>query len=420
MERAEAHRLQPHFISGFFLAAFRQLGGSIHEREAKRYEITHVPAEVRSRDRLIGRGEAVLPRYERITFEKELISVPGQPLAAFVCPGHPLLEATRELIEERYRDLLRRGATLIARGDTGAAPRALVYLEHAVQDGKTDSAGQRRVVSRQMQFIEILANGDVRPAGYAPYLDYEPRRPEERQAAGAALQAAEWLQSGLEEPALDYAVRELAPHHLAEVRQRKEALVNKTEIAVRGRLTREINYWDLRAEDLRLQEQAGRANARINSEKARQRADELQARLQRRLEELAQERQLAALPPVVVGGALVVPEGALGKAAGADAPPVFAAGDRERVERLAMAAVMAAEREAGSEPCDISRENRGYDIESRTGEGRLRFIEVKGRVKDPPTCPVTTTAIQTALTKPDHVLLALCVVVLEGYGRAVP
>jgi hypothetical protein len=51
MERGEARRLQPHFIAGFFLEAFRLLGGTIHEREPKRYEITHVPAVIRNRDR---------------------------------------------------------------------------------------------------------------------------------------------------------------------------------------------------------------------------------------------------------------------------------------------------------------------------------------------------------------------------------
>src|SRR5260370_24102867 len=79
MERAEARRLQPHFIADFFLTAFKLLGGSVRVREAGRYEITHVPAVIRSRDRQIGTGEAVLPRYERITFEKALISLPRQP-----------------------------------------------------------------------------------------------------------------------------------------------------------------------------------------------------------------------------------------------------------------------------------------------------------------------------------------------------
>jgi superfamily II DNA or RNA helicase len=107
MERADASRLQPHFIASFFIEAFKLLGGSIHEREPHRYEIKHVPAVIRSRDRQIGRGQAVLQRYERITFDKSLISVSGKPMAAFVCPGHPLLDATLDLVIERHRDLLR-------------------------------------------------------------------------------------------------------------------------------------------------------------------------------------------------------------------------------------------------------------------------------------------------------------------------
>ncbi|BAZ12766.1 type III restriction enzyme res subunit [Calothrix sp. NIES-4071] len=60
-------------------------------------------------------------------------------------------------------------------------------------------------------------------------------------------------------------------------------LIIKTMIAVKGRLTKEINYWDFRAGELKTQEAPRKANAKINSEKARQRADELQMRLQQRL-----------------------------------------------------------------------------------------------------------------------------------------
>ena len=55
MERPRrARRLQPHFIRAFFIEAFRLLGGAIAKREPGRYEITHVPADVRNRDRSIG------------------------------------------------------------------------------------------------------------------------------------------------------------------------------------------------------------------------------------------------------------------------------------------------------------------------------------------------------------------------------
>ena len=98
MERAEARRLQPHYVESFFIEAFRRLGGRMTEREPRRYQVNHVPVQVRERDRLIGLGEPVLQRYERITFEKSLMAPPGQPPAAFVCPGHPLLDATIDLI----------------------------------------------------------------------------------------------------------------------------------------------------------------------------------------------------------------------------------------------------------------------------------------------------------------------------------
>ena len=109
MERAEARRLQPHYIESFFHEAFRRLGGTVRQREPRRYEISHVPAPVRNRDRLIGIGEPVLARYERIAFDKSLVAPQGQPLAAFICPGHPLLDAVIDLTLERHRDLLKRG-----------------------------------------------------------------------------------------------------------------------------------------------------------------------------------------------------------------------------------------------------------------------------------------------------------------------
>jgi SNF2 family DNA or RNA helicase len=418
MERAEARRLQPHFIASFFLEAFRHLGGTIRRREPRRYEITHVPAAIRSRDREIGTGEPVLARYERVAFEKDLISVPGKPLAAFVCPGHPLLDATTDHIQQRYRDLLKRGTVLVDGADLSDHVRALFYLEHAIQDARTDRGGNRRVVSRQMQFLEIDAAGAARAAGYAPYLDYRPASEQER-ALVAPLLEADWLSQDLESQALDYAVQHLVPPHLAEVRTRKEALITKTLAAVKDRLTKEITYWDHRALELKAQEQAGRT-PRLNSARARQRADELQARLQKRLDELEQERKLAPLPPVAIGGALIVPAGLLARLRDeSGGEPDAVARETARVERLAMDAVMASETRLGYEPRDVSDQKVGYDIESRVpGDGRLRFIEVKGRVADAKTVTVTKNEILTALNKPDDFILAI--VRVEGAVAADP
>ncbi|MDW8130560.1 MAG: helicase-related protein [Bryobacterales bacterium] len=409
MERAEARRLQPHFVQAFFLEAFKHLGGQIREREPRRFELTHVPAVIRSRDRVIGGRDPVLPRYERITFEKCLIAVPGKPTAAFVCPGHPLLDATLDLILECHRELLRRGAILVDPTDPGDKIRVLLYLEHSVQDAQTDRHGQRRLVSRQLQFVEIDADGHARSAGYAPYLDYRVPNETERESLMGLLQSQGWLDRTLEDQAVRYAAQHLVPQHFDEVKRRREHQVRKTMEAVRDRLTKEINYWDHRANELRLLEQAGRPNAKLNSEMARRRADELQRRLEQRMAELERELRLSPASPVVLGAALVVPEGLLARLAGQSWTEFANTSEqRARIERLAIEAVMQTERYLGYEPTDVSAEKRGYDIESRVpGEGKLRFIEVKGRAADAETITVTRNEILTCLNKPEDYILAI-------------
>lgn len=137
-------------------------------------------------------------------------------------------------------------------------------------------------------------------------------------------------------------------------KSQREESITKVEAAVRDRLTKEINYWDWRAEDLKAQEQAGKANARLNLDLARRRADDLQARLQKRMLELQQERQITAAPPVIMGGALIVPIGLLNKLQN-KAPNLFARMTKA-VEDAGMRAVMEQERKLGYIPRDVSRE----------------------------------------------------------------
>jgi superfamily II DNA or RNA helicase len=408
MERASARKLQPHFIASFFLAAFKGLGGSVRVREPQRYEITHVPSIIRNRGRQIGTREPILTRYERICFDKQLISVPGKPLAAFVCPGHPLLDATLDLVLENHRHILKQGSILVDDSDPGEQIRALVYLEHSIQDAKIDPAGNRRSVSRRMQYVEIDPDGRTQNGGYAPYLNYRPLA-EGEQALVEPILDQTWLRTDIEAQALGYAISHLVPQHLNEVKQHKEELIDKTMAAVKDRLTKEINYWDYRAESLKLQELAGKTNAKINSAKARSRADELQARLQKRIEELQQERRISPLPPVVVGGALIVPAGLLRKLSGnpSETQNTFAK-ETQRVEKLAMATAIEAEQKLGYQPHDVSAEKCGYDIESRIpGSSKLRFIEVKGRIEGADTVTATKNEILTALNKPEDYILAL-------------
>lgn len=416
MERAEARRLQPHFVRSFFLEAFKHLGGTIHKREPGRYEIRYVPGAIRERARRFGHGMPVHRSYERIYFEKD--KGEGLPPTAFVCPGHPLLDATIDLILERYHDLLKRGAVLVDESDSDEEPRALIYLEHAVQDGRASRDGKGQVVSKRLQFVEMDREGDVRDPGPAPYLDYRPLREEERPLLEAALDEP-WMRENMEERVMGYAIGHLAEQHVAEVRAQRLPLIDKVEREVEARLKTQINYWDRRAQELKAQERAGK-KTRLSSQNAAATAEDLADRLQRRRELLDRERRISALPPVVRGGAIVIPGGLVrritipAESASVEKDPDVL--HRQEIERLAMRAVEEAERDLGRIPRDVSAERGiGYDIESKDPKtGSLYFIEVKGKWEGKDDLTLTKNEILCSRNEPEKFRLAIVVVGEDG------
>ena len=355
----------------------------------------------------------VASRYERICFDKQYCSVQGQAIADQLCPGHPLLEAVIDLIREQNADVLKRGSVLIDENDPSENARLLFYIEDSIQDGRVLPSGGRRIVSKMLQFVELTEAGQAKNAGYAPYLDYRPATSEEQEAILKYAHMQPWLSQDVEDRAVGYAIANIVPKHYSEVKAHRIKMADKTAKAVKERLTCEIQYWDLRAADLKEKEAAGKVNAKLNSANAQRRADDLQARMQRRLAELEQEKKVSPCPPVIVGGALVIPLGLLNRLMGRPNVGQLFGINRAAIELAAMNAVMQRELERGFTPRDVSADNVGYDIESVIPENRrhggpcLRFIEVKGRQKGSTTVTVTRNEILTALNKPDEFILAI-------------
>lgn len=417
MERMEARKLEPHFIEAFFVEAMRRLGGRISEREDGRYEVLEVPFSVRSHDMRIGIADPVLRSYERICFEKERAQIPGGVTADLVCPGHPLLDATVSVILEQSLGTLRQGAVLVDDDETADTPRFLFYVESAIQDGTVLPDGTKKTVSRAVHFVEIDYDGNTFDAGYAPYLDYRPATEAER-ASMEVVFAEElgWLESDPDKIATDFAIRNIIPEHIDEVRTRTLAQVAKVQKAVDTRLRAEINYWDYRAGELADREHAGKKNARLNSKQAERRANELAERLKRRMDQLDRQKQLSPMPPRVVGGALVVPASMLHGSTVADPNGQSAdAAVKRKTELAAMDAIMAIERELGYAPRDVSEQRGiGYDILSRVPDDMrdgddpvTRMVEVKGRVAGGDSITLTKNEILCGLNKPECWLLAI-------------
>ena len=415
MERAEAQRLQPHHVQSFFLEALKRLGGDVREREPGRWEIIHVPMVVRERDRQIGYGVAVQKRYERICFEAD--KVDQQPVAVFLYPGHPLMDAVISLVREKYGHLMKQGAVLIDDTDTGTDVRVLFLLDHQVQDGRVSSPGKPNVISERLQFATIDADGVARNAGIAPHLNLRAASEVEIRECQKELDA-DWLRKDMEATVLGYATTELARGHLEEVKERRLPEIDKVQREVEARLKAEIRYWDNRAMELR-ETEIGKGKTRQGWQNAQRRADAISERLQSRLADLERERFISAGAPGIRGGMIVLPAALLQSRVAGKGASMFSqdAEVRKIVENAAMESVMATEKALGHEPRDVSVEKIGYDIWSLVPEsGDLRFIEVKGRGIGADTVMITRQELITSLNKPENFILAL-VEVDDGVGQ---
>ena len=417
MEKAEARRLQPYFVRAFFRQAFAALGGTAHPREAGRYEISHVPAMIRERDRrLTGRNrretEPVLRRYERICFERAAIQPldkPGVARAVLMHPGHPLMLALSDLILEQHANLLRQGTILVDPADAGLEPWLLFLLTHEI------SSGDGRVLSKRLQFVRVGAEGQAGFAGWAPHLDLEPLPASARPLLDDLL-AAPWIASGQESRALALAAETLVPAHYQEVAHRRIEHVEKTLAAVHERLSKEIAFWQDRWLKLKEDGDAGK-DVRLNLENVRRTLADLEGRLESRKRELQAMRQVVNGTPVVLGAALVVPAGWLKRQRG-DEPSVAFTADAEaraRIERLAMAAVRRKEEAEGCMVVDVSADKCGWDLTSYppARDGRPpepRHIEVKGRAKGADTVTVSRNEILYAFNQGDKFVLAIVLV----------
>ncbi|WP_328988129.1 helicase-related protein [Thiorhodovibrio winogradskyi] len=440
MEEAEARRLQPYFVRAFFLRAFEALHGSAHRREQGRFEITHVPASLRERDRrLSGRNrretEPVLARYERICFERDatrLADRPGDPGAVLMHPGHPLMLAMTDVLLERHGNLLRQGAILVDPADDGLTPHLLLLLTHKVQ------AGDGTILSTRLQFVRVAPDGQTQFAGWAPHLDLEPlglgdRKQElgDSEEAGCPIDdegtseaddlianCLPLFPANIEDRAVALATATLAPVHYQEIAERRIAHIEKTLVAVHERLTKEISFWTDRWERLREDKEAGK-DVRLNLDNAQRTILDLQGRLDRRKRELEVMRHVINSPPAVIGAALVIPAGLLRQRRGrAPAEPDVLSADaqaRAHIEQLAMTAVRHAEEARGWTVEDVSAAKCGWDLTAYPPANLQpqplpRHIEVKGRAAGATTVTITRNEMLYAFNQGAKFVLAIVLV----------
>ncbi len=417
MEKAEARKLQPYFIRAFFTKAFKTLGGEMRDRETGRYEIKHVPAAIRERDRVIGESRTpVLKKYQRICFEKQHVRVYGKPMADLIHPGHPLMNSVTDMMLEAHRNKLKQGAVLVDPNDEGLEPKILFMVDHCVRQSSSHHDNPINV-SRRLQFVTIDRQGQTSHAGWAPHLDLQPITENDQTLIQDVL-SQQWLNNNLDTLALEYATQHLVPDHYQEVKQRRERQAEKILSAVNERLVKEINYWSDRYIKLTADVAAGK-QPRLQPDNAKRRVEELTARLEQRKKELENMANVVSGNPVIIGGALIIPQGLIAQRKG---EPLFSVDSaaRTHIEKIAMQAVIEKEKSLGNQIKDVSAEKCGWDITSQPPiiDGRLPdawHIEVKGRAKGQSTITVSRNEIIYALNQSKQFILAIVIVDGDNY-----
>jgi len=380
-DASDEHRLQPMFIQRFFERAWRACGGTLWKDSC--YPVWHLDSTPSALIQL-GRElrKDIKNHYKDIpfVFDKQYVSVaspvPVPESTTLLGPGHPLFDTLIEWAIRQARPAFVRGALLV--DPSAPKPQRLWLIRSSIRDSRpesrqlpvhqrlavilADDEGKRRVISPSY-LLNCLP-----PDRSLPIPDF-PDIPED--------EIRDWAYNEITARQL----KEFQLRREEECRQRREYLDTTFRDLILS-LSEKLNNLQgaqLRGEDTELEQR-----------QLKERIRELQARRDRRLQELELMRQLQPDLPELLTAAIVLPPPEAVPESEVPAPPKGLPMRRDdEVEAIAMQVAMEYERRRGWHPTDVSQEGEHYDIRSEGPNGEKRFIEVKGRAQ---TGPIVLTA----------------------------
>ena len=364
---AKERRLVPEVVEDFFREGGPIAG--VHPRETGKDQHTY---RVGKTPRTLWPiGERLEPRFGKLGRDYKLIAFDKKHLAAnptleWVTPGHPLFEAVREEVLAQVQTDLRRGAVFYDLYRAG--PSRLDVFAASIRDGRgnvlrkclflaeTDLTGALSVRQPTL-FHDLIAA----PAGVAT--------PDDGQLPGR-----ERIEQFLVEQALDPLLRDVTEERRKEV----EIISRHMEISLNELIRRQ----NLRQAELLSAQLAGDPSPLLaaNIKNVEDHIDQLNGRLERRRQELEQQKQCTISAVEHLGRAWVVPHPER-------TSPIFAPlVENDEIEAIAVKAVIAHEEARGMRVVSVEKENRGFDLISRRPHAEdpetaieVLFIEVKGR-----------------------------------------
>ena len=352
--RARERRLVPETIARFIEDAAREAGLSLKPvgRQAHTFEPGHTPPGLKQYEREPGwKGPGLARRYPRLTTDRETAE---QNNLEWVMPGHPLFEALRRHGLARAQDAFARGACFHSLAHE--APARLDCYRARVVDGLD------RVIHERLFAVELADGGTPRLREPEVLGDLSPAAaPAELPPVATLPEATAWFNENALAPFLD------------------EARTERLDEAARIHIHVELSLTEVLQ---RMDQEIGRASEEVGNgitgaegrlAQAENRYAEVEARRQRRREELNQQQALTLQGVERLASVLVLPHPARATLEARHLRP------HPETEMTAMRVVMAHEAAQGRRVDDVHEKNLGYDLTSLDLQsGELRLIEVKG------------------------------------------
>ncbi len=364
---AKERRLVPEVVEDFFLQA-APIAGLYPKEIAKEKHIYRIGRIPRT---LWPVGERLEPRfgklgreYKQAAFDKKFLT--DDPTLEWVTPGHALFECIREDVWERVQNDLSHGTVFY---DINIKePVRLDVFSAAVRDGRGN------VLHRRLFVAQTEMSGVVTVRQPTLFLDMVPTQHVTSTPDDSTLPDLARVEHAVIEDALQPFLHEIATQREKEI----ATIATHVEISLNALIDRQ----NLHMAELFEQQQKGDGSPLLaaNIKTTEDRLDELNGRLERRREELKQERHCTISDIRHHGRAWVLPHPDR-------MSPVIASMVRdEEIERIAVQAVIAHEEARGWKVESVEKDNRGFDLISRRPHPEdpqtaieVRFIEVKGR-----------------------------------------
>lgn len=364
---AKERRLVPEVIEEFFIKASSVTG--IKPKETRQgshmYRIGRIPRN------LWPIGEQLEPRfgklgreYKQITFDKSILA--KDPTCEWITPGHPLFETVREDVANRVRPDLQRGTVLYDINE--AEPYRLDVFSASIKDGRGHP------LNRKLFVIQISNDGSMSIRQPTIFIDLS--------TANKGIQAPSKDDLPNQEKAEQFLIENALNPFLIEVSKERAKDTQTIERHIEISLNELINRQNIKMAELLELQQKGDTSQPLaaNIKQVEDRIDELNGRLEGRLNELKMESQCMIGNIQFIGRAWVLPHPER------SAPDISPMVRNDEIEKIAVNTVIAYEKEKGRICKSVEKENRGFDLISRKPHpedpqtaAEVRFIEVKGR-----------------------------------------